>query len=71
MHIELQDGPSELHFVGAMPINIIFGLIPTLLGFGLGLLLQGLWFEPAGLVNLWVNTLSLVIPLIAVHYYLG
>ncbi len=64
-------GPSELHFVGAMPIYIIFGFIPTLLGFGLGLLLQGLLFEPADLVNLGVNTLSLVIPLIAVHYTLG
>lgn len=64
-------GPSELHFVGAMPIYILFGFIPTLFGFGLGLLLQGLLFEPGDLINLSVNALSLVIPLMAVHYTLG
>ena len=64
-------GPSELHFVGAMPIYLIFGFIPTLFGFGLGLLLQGLLFEPADLMSLSVNTLSLAIPLIALHYTLG
>jgi len=64
-------GPSELHFVGAMPMYLILGFIPTLFGFGLGLLLQGLLFEPADLINLGVNTLSLVIPLMAVHYTLG
>lgn len=64
-------GPSELHFVGAMPIYLLLGFVPTLLGFGLGLLLQGLLFEPADLVHLGVNTLSLVLPLMAVHYSLG
>ena len=64
-------GASELHFVGAMPIYLLFGFIPTLFGFGLGLLLQGLLFEPGDLVHLSVNTLSLAIPLIAVHYTLG
>eukprot|EP01034_Spumella_vulgaris_P045428 gene45428-56587_t len=29
-------GPSELHLVGAMPIYLLFGFIPTLFGFGLG-----------------------------------
>jgi cobalt/nickel transport system permease protein len=64
-------GPSELHFVGAMPIYLLLGLVPTLLGFGLGLLLQGLLFNPADLLHLGVNTLSLVLPLLAVHYSLG
>lgn len=67
----LQAGPSELHFLGAMPIYLAFGFIPTLFGFGLGLLLQGLLFEPQDLMHLAVNTLSLVVPLIAVHYTLG
>ncbi len=31
-------GPSELHLVGAMPVYLLFGFIPTLFGFGLGLL---------------------------------
>ena len=64
-------GPSELHFVGAMPLYLILGFVPTLLGFGLGLLLQGLLFQPTDLANLAVNTLSLAIPLMAVHYTIG
>ncbi len=64
-------GPSELHFVGAMPIYLIFGFVPTLLGFGLGLLLQGLLFVPTDLVHLGVNTLSLAIPLVLLHGTVG
>ncbi|MDQ3060905.1 MAG: energy-coupling factor ABC transporter permease [Pseudomonadota bacterium] len=67
----LQAGPSELHLLGAMPIYLAFGFIPTLFGFGLGLLLQGLLFEPQDLMHLAVNTLSLAVPLIAVHHTLG
>lgn len=67
----MQVGPSELHFLGAMPIYLSFGFIPTLFGFFLGLLLQGLLFEPQDLVHLAVNTLSLAIPLVGVHYTLG
>ncbi len=64
-------GPSELHFVGAMPIYLLFGLLPTLFGFAAGLLLQGLLFEPQDLVHLAVNALSLIVPLLAVHHTLG
>jgi len=67
----LQVGPSELHFIGAMAIYLTLGFIPTLLGFAAGLLLQGLVFEPMDLPHLAVNTLSLVIPLLAIHYTLG
>ena len=67
----LRVGPSELHFVGAMPMYLALGLVPTLLGFALGLALQGLLFEPADLVHLSVNTLSLALPLIALHAGLG
>jgi len=67
----LQAGPSELHFVGAMPIYLAFGFIPTLFAFGFGLLLQGLLFEPQDLVHLAVNTLSLAVPLMALHYSAG
>ncbi|HET9642091.1 MAG TPA: energy-coupling factor ABC transporter permease [Burkholderiaceae bacterium] len=63
----LKVGPSELHFVGAMPIYLLLGYLPTLFGFALGLLLQGLLFEPQDLVHLAVNTLSLAIPLMALH----
>lgn len=67
----MQVGPSELHFLGAMPIYLAFGFIPTLFGFAMGLLFQGLIFEPQDLVHLAVNTLSLAVPLIAVHYTIG
>lgn len=67
----LKVGPSELHFLGAMPMYLAFGLVPTLLGFALGLLLQGWLFEPADLLHLSVNTLSLALPLLAVHAGLG
>ena len=64
-------GPSELHFVGAMPIYLARGFIPTLFGFALGPLLQGLLFNPADLVHLGVNALSLIVPLCMVHATLG
>lgn len=67
----LKVGPSELHFVGAMPIYLAFGFLPTLWGFALGLLAQGLLFEPQDLVHLPVNTLSLAVPLIVLHHALG
>jgi len=64
-------GASELHFIGAMPIYLTLGFVPTLLGFGLGLLLQGGVFEPADLLHLGVNFLSLAVPLVALHATLG
>ena len=64
-------GPSELHFVGAMAIYLTLGFLPALLGFVLGLSLQGLLFNPMDLPHLAVNSLSLIVPLIAVHYVLG
>ena len=64
-------GASELHFVGASAVYFIFGFIPTLFGFAMGLLLQGLLFEPQDLVHLGVNSLSLMLPLIAAHGLLG
>ncbi|MDX8383920.1 MAG: energy-coupling factor ABC transporter permease [Ghiorsea sp.] len=67
----MQVGPSELHFVGAMAMYLTLGFIPTLFGFAIGLLLQGVLFEPQDLAHLAVNSLSLVAPLVAVHYTLG
>lgn len=64
-------GPSELHFVGAMAMYLTLGFVPTLFGFALGLLLQGLLFEPTDLMHLAVNSLSLILPLVVVHYTLG
>ena len=64
-------GPSELHLVGAMPIYLLFGYLPTLFGFALGLLAQGLLFEPQDLMHLAVNALTLIVPLMTVHHTLG
>ncbi len=64
-------GPSELHFVGAMAMYLTLGFTPTLLGFGIGLLFQGLVFNPGDLYHLGVNSLSLMLPLIGVHYAAG
>lgn len=64
-------GPSELHFLGAMPIYLTLGFVPALLGFGLGLLVQGLLFAPTDLVHLGVNTLSLAVPLCLLHAAFG
>lgn len=61
-------GPSELHFIGAMSIYLTLGFVPTMFGFAAGLLLQGLVFDPMDLAHLAVNSLSLIVPLMAVHY---
>ena len=65
--LHLKVGPSELHFVGALPIYLSLGYLPTLFGFAAGLLLQGLLFEPQDLVHLGVNALSLMVPLMVLH----
>ncbi len=67
MHV----GPSELHFIGAMALYLTLGFWPVLMGFAVGLLLQGLVFSPWDLVNLGVNSLSLMLPLIMVHFTIG
>jgi len=64
-------GPSELHFVGAMAMYLTLGFTPTLIGFGVGLLFQGLVFNPGDIYHLGVNSLSLMLPLIAVHFASG
>jgi len=61
---------SAWHFVGALPVYLLLGFIPALFGFGLSLLLQGGWFGPADLSQLAMNSLSLLLPLIAVHFTL-
>lgn len=67
----MKAGPSELHLIGAMPMYLLLGYVPTLFGFAAGLLLQGLLFEPQDLAHLAVNALSLIVPLMVVHHTLG
>lgn len=64
-------GPSELHFVGAMAMYLTLGFWPVLMGFAFGLLVQGLVFSPWDLAHLGVNSLSLMLPLIGLHFTVG
>jgi ABC-type Co2+ transport system permease subunit len=64
-------GPSELHLIGATTIYLLFGFVPTMLGFALGLILQALLFEPLDLAHWGVNALSLMLPMAAVHFSFG
>jgi cobalt/nickel transport system permease protein len=64
-------GPSELHFIGASTIYFLFGFVPTLFGFAIGLAVQALLFEPQDMLHLGVNALSLMLPLIAAHALVG
>lgn len=64
-------GYSELHLIGASVIYFTFGFVPTLIGFALGLLIQGILFEPKDLYHLGVNSLSLIIPLMIAHQLIG
>lgn len=64
-------GPSELHLVGASAVYLLFGFLPTLFGFAIGLLLQALLFEPGDMLHIGVNSLSLMLPLIAAHALFG
>ena len=63
-------GPSELHLIGATTVYLLFGFSPTLVGFAVGLALQSL-IEPEDALHLGVNSLSLMLPLIAVHLTYG
>ncbi|MBB4955450.1 ABC-type Co2+ transport system permease subunit [Agrobacterium vitis] len=64
-------GPSELHLIGATTVYLLFGFAPAILGFALGLVLQAFLFEPGDIPHLGVNALSLMIPMVAVHYSFG
>jgi len=64
-------GPSELHFIGAISIYMTLGFVPTIFGFAAGLVLQGLVFDPTDIPHLAVNSLSLILPLIATHKLAG
>ncbi|WP_310618927.1 energy-coupling factor ABC transporter permease [Flexibacterium corallicola] len=64
-------GASELHFIGAMAMYLTLGFTPVLLGFAIGLLFQAFAFDPQDMYHLGVNSLSLMLPLVSVHYLSG
>jgi len=58
-------GVSEVHLILGTALLLIFGLGPAALGLGLGLLAQGLLFEPADLPQFGMNLTTLLAPLFA------
>lgn len=69
--VHLSAGSSELYVVGAMPVYLLLGFIPALLGAVLGLLIQGTLFDANNFPQLALSCLALLLPLIAVHFTLG
>ena len=69
--VHLSAGSSELYVVGAMPVYLLLGFIPALLGAVLGLLIQGTLIDTNNFTQLALSCLALLLPLIAVHFTLG
>ena len=64
-------GVSEVHFILGSTLFLILGAAPTAVGLGLGLLLQGLLFEPADLPQYGMNLTTLLAPLFAIGILAG
>jgi len=60
-------GVSEVHFIFGSTLFLIFGAAPAALGLALGLLLQGVLFEPTDLPQYGMNVTTLLVPLFAIN----
>lgn len=60
-------GVSEVHLILGSTLLLLFGAGPAALGLALGLLVQGLFFEPADLPQYGMNVTTLLVPLFAIH----
>ena len=60
-------GVSEVHFIFASTLFLIFGAAPAALGLALGLLLQGLFLVPTDLPQYGMNLTTLLVPLFAIN----
>ena len=58
-------GVSEVHLILGSTLLLLFGMAPAGLGMALGLLLQGLLFEPADLAQYGMNVTTLLASLVA------
>jgi len=58
-------GVSEVHLIMGATLVLLFGLAPTALGLGAGLLLQGLLFSPADMPQYGMNVTTLLASLFA------
>src|SRR6516164_10427079 len=59
-------GVSEVHFIFGSTLFLLFGAAPAAFGLALGLLFQGLFFEPADLPQYGMNVTTLLVPLFAI-----
>ncbi|WP_439374442.1 energy-coupling factor ABC transporter permease [Bradyrhizobium sp. DASA03120] len=60
-------GVSEVHFILGSTLFLLFGAAPAAFGLALGLLLQGVLFEPADLPQYGMNVTTLLVPLFAIQ----
>lgn len=58
-------GVSEVHLILGTTLLLLFGVAPAALGLAGGLLVQGLFFEPADLPQYGMNVTTLQVPLFA------
>lgn len=56
-------GVSEVHFIFASTLFLIFGPAPAAIGLALGLSTQGLFFEPQDIPQYGMNVTTLLVPL--------
>lgn len=60
-------GVSEVHLILGSTLFLTLGAAPAALGLALGLLLQGLLFEPIDLPQYGMNVTTLLAPLLGLH----
>ena len=60
-------GVSEVHFILGSTLFLLFGAAPAALGLAFGLLLQGVFFEPADIPQYGMNVTTLLVPLFGIH----
>ncbi len=60
-------GVSEVHIILGSTLLLLFGAAPAAIGLTLGLLIQGLFFEPNDLPQYMMNVTTLLVPLFAIH----
>jgi ABC-type Co2+ transport system permease subunit len=60
-------GVSEVHFILGSTLFLLFGAAPAALGLAFGLLLQGVFFEPADIPQYGMNVTTLLVPLFGIQ----
>jgi len=60
-------GVSEVHFILGSTLFLLFGAAPAAFGLAIGLLLQGVFFEPADIPQYGMNVTTLLVPLFGIQ----